>query len=189
MGGDALVGHLIHELGADLHLDRHPVRPHQGGVQRLVAVGLGDGDVILEAAGARLVEAVHLPQHPVTGIYVLHPDAKGVDIHYLMKLQLFFLHLVVDGEQILLAAADLGVDAGLAQAAFYLALDGVDDLAAIATGAAHRFPQHPGAHGVERLEAELFQLVLHGVDAEPVGDGGEDLQRLAGDAAALVRAQ
>ncbi|MNW64943.1 hypothetical protein D3C74_432740 [compost metagenome] len=29
VGGDTLVGHLIHELGTDLHLHRHPVRPHQ----------------------------------------------------------------------------------------------------------------------------------------------------------------
>src|SRR5690606_22321231 len=104
---------------------------------------LGDGDVILEATGARLVEAVHLPQHPVTGIYVLHSDAKGVDIHYLMKLQLFFLHLVVDGKQVLLAAAHLGVDAGLMQAALDLALDGVDDFTTIAASAAYRLSQYP----------------------------------------------
>ena len=189
VGGDALVGHLIHELGADLHLHRHPVRPHQGGVQGLVAIALGNGDVVLEAAGAGLVEAVHLPKHPVTGVYVLHPDAEGVDIHHLMELQLFLLHLVVDGEQVFLATADLGIYAGLAQATLNLALDGVDDLAAIAAGAAYRFPQHPGTHGVERLEAQLFQLVLHGVNTEAVGDGGEDLEGFPGDAATLVRPQ
>ncbi len=132
---------------------------------------------------------MHLAQHPVTGIYVLHPHTKGVDIHYLMKLQLFFLHLVVDGEQVLLAAADLGFDASLAQPAFNLALDGVDDFAAIAAGAAHRFAQHARAHGVERLEAQLFQLVLHGVNTEAVGDGGEDLEGFPGDAAAFVWSQ
>ncbi len=158
-------------------------------MQRLVAVGLGDGDVILEAAGARLVEAVHLPQHPVTGIYVLHLDTKGVDIHYLMKLQLFFLHLVVDGEQILLAATDLMLDPRLFQTTADFALDGVDDLAAIATGAAHRFAQHAGSHGIERFETQLFQLVLHGVNTEAVGDGGEDFEGFPGDAAAFVRAQ
>ncbi len=189
MGGNPLVGHLVHELGADLHLHRHPVRPHQGGVQGLVAVGLGDGDVILEATGARLVEAVHLAKYPVAGIDILHLDPEGVDIHHLMKLQLFFLHLVVDGEEVLLAAAHLGLDTRLPQTPLNFALDGVDDLAAIAAGTAHRFAQHPRAHRIERLEAQLFQLVLHGVDTEAVGDGGEDLEGLAGDAAALVRAQ
>ena len=158
-------------------------------MQRLVAVALGDGDVVLEATGTRFVEAVHLPQHPVTGIYVLHPDAEGVDIHHLMELQLFLLHLVVDGEQVLLAAADLGIDTSLAQATLNLALDGVDDLAAVAAGAAHRFAQHAGSHRIERLEAQLFQLVLHGMNTEAVGDGGEDLEGFPGDAATLVRPQ
>ena len=132
---------------------------------------------------------MHLPQHPVTGIYVLHLDPKGVDIHYLMKLQLFFLHLVVDGEQVLLAATDLMLDSCLFQTTADFALDGVDDLAAIATGAAHRFAQHAGSHGIERLEAQLFQFVLHGVNTEAVGDGGEDFEGFPGDAAAFVRSQ
>ncbi|MNP16734.1 hypothetical protein D3C76_1091410 [compost metagenome] len=49
MGGDAVVGHLFHFTGADLDLDRNTVHAEQRGVQRLVAVGLGDRDVILEA--------------------------------------------------------------------------------------------------------------------------------------------
>ena len=91
-----------------------------------------------------------------------HDDAESVDIHHLVELQSFFFHLVVDGEQVFSRPLHLGIDAGFPQTTDDLALDGVDDLAPVATGAAFdRFAQHPGAHGVERLEAELFQLVLH----------------------------
>jgi hypothetical protein len=52
--GDAGLGHRVHGLGADLELHRRAQRAHQRGVQRLVAVGLGDGDVVLEAPGTGL---------------------------------------------------------------------------------------------------------------------------------------
>ena len=132
---------------------------------------------------------MHLPKHPVAGVYVFHSHSESIDIHHFVELQFFLLHLVVDGEQVLLASTYLGIDTGFPQTPLNLALDGVDDLAPVATGAAHRFPQYPGAHGVERLETELFQLVLHGVNTEAVGDGGEDFEGFPGDAAALVRPQ
>ncbi|MNR16705.1 hypothetical protein D3C85_1333240 [compost metagenome] len=55
MGGDAVVGHLFHFTGADLDLDRNTVHAEQRGVQRLIAVGLGDRDVILEAPRQRFI--------------------------------------------------------------------------------------------------------------------------------------
>ena len=58
MRGDALFCHAVHLLGADLELDRRAQRAHQRGVQRLVAVALRDRDVVLEAAGLRLVQLV-----------------------------------------------------------------------------------------------------------------------------------
>src|SRR5690606_1364867 len=56
VGGDTVVSHLVHLAGADLNFDGYPVHPHQHRVQRLVAVGFGDGDVILELTGNRFVE-------------------------------------------------------------------------------------------------------------------------------------
>ena len=41
VGGYAFLSHSIHLLGADLDLDEVPSRPHDGGVQRLIIVGLG----------------------------------------------------------------------------------------------------------------------------------------------------
>jgi hypothetical protein len=41
--GHAGLGDVVHLAGADLHLDRHAEGTDQGGVQALVAVGLGDG--------------------------------------------------------------------------------------------------------------------------------------------------
>ena len=59
VGGDADVGDAIHVGRADLHLERPTVRPDDGGVQRLVLVLLGVGDVVVEFAGDGPPEGVH----------------------------------------------------------------------------------------------------------------------------------
>jgi hypothetical protein len=69
VAGDAVVGHVVHLLRADLDLDGHAVHAHEHRVQGLVAVGLGDGDVVLELAGHRLVQVVHMPEDPVAGVH------------------------------------------------------------------------------------------------------------------------
>ena len=50
--GDAGLGDAVHRLGADLDFDRRAVGADQRRVQRLVAVHLGDGDVVLELSRA-----------------------------------------------------------------------------------------------------------------------------------------
>ena len=57
--GDARLGDAVHLVGADLHLHALAVRADHGGVQRLVHVGLGQRDVVLEAPGHRLPVGVH----------------------------------------------------------------------------------------------------------------------------------
>ena len=51
-------GHAVHAGGADLQFHRRAERADQGGVQRLIAIDLGDGDVVLELARHRFVERV-----------------------------------------------------------------------------------------------------------------------------------
>ena len=59
---NAFLGHGVHRFGADLELNRRAQGAHQRGVQRLIAVGLRNGDVVLEAPGHRLVELVQLAE-------------------------------------------------------------------------------------------------------------------------------
>ena len=76
--GHAGLGHDVHFFGTNLKLDVQPRRPHHGGVQRLVAIELGDGNMILELAWHGLV---HLVQHTQRGVAVghrRHDDAKTV---------------------------------------------------------------------------------------------------------------
>ena len=56
-------------------------------------------------------------------------------------------------------------------------------------GAPQRALQHAIAERIERLEAELLELDLQAVDAEPVRDRCVDVERLARDPALLVDGQ
>ncbi|MNZ73678.1 hypothetical protein D3C78_921000 [compost metagenome] len=161
----------------------------QGGVQRLVAVGLGNRDVVLEAAGQRLVQVVHGAEHAVAGVDLVDDDAEGVDVHDLVERPALAAHLLVDAVEVLLAADDLAFHAFAAQAVGQRFLDLVDDFLAVATGPAHGGADALGAHRVHGLEAEILELHAHAVHAQPVGDGGVDFQGFLGDAPAFLAGQ
>ncbi len=67
-------------------------------------------------------------------------------------------------------------------------LDLADDLAAVAARGQHGAVQHLVAVGVHGREAQVLQLAEQHVQAQAVGDGRVDIERLARHAAALVGA-
>jgi hypothetical protein len=79
--GNAVVGHGFHGFGADLDFDRYATLTFQDGVQGLVAVGLGNGDVVFELAGNGLVQVVHHAEGAITGVHIFGNDAKAVHVH------------------------------------------------------------------------------------------------------------
>jgi hypothetical protein len=67
--------------------------------------------------------------------------------------------------------------------------DLADHLAAVAARRLDGLGQHAVAQRIDVAEGQLLQLAIEVVQPQPVGDRGVDLQRLARDAAALVRPQ
>ena len=67
MRGHAVLGDLVHAARADLDLDDLVLGLAQhGGMERLVAVGLGKGDVVLDARhGLAVLEVLHSSQDVV----------------------------------------------------------------------------------------------------------------------------
>ena len=185
--GNALLGHVVHHLRADLELDSRAHRVDQGGVQRLVAVRLGDGDVVLEAPWQRLVELMQHAQGPVAVQQLVRDDAKAEDVTDLREAQALFDHLVVDRENGLLPTIDLDLHPGGLEGLLHLALDAIHQIAAVAARALDRFRQHGVAPRVDVLKGQLLQLAVGLVQPQTVGDRHINVQRLAGDARALVR--
>ena len=65
MGGHAVLGPLVHGVGADLQLHRLAARPDHSRVQRLVHVELRLGDPVLEAPGYRVPAGVQDAEHGI----------------------------------------------------------------------------------------------------------------------------
>ena len=112
MRGDAGFCHQMHGFGANLELNGGAQRADQSRVQRLVTVGLGDRDVILETAWLRLVELMQHAQAHIAIRQIGHDDTKAEDVTDLGKTQVFFAHLLVDRVERLFTALDFDFHSG-----------------------------------------------------------------------------
>ena len=130
MRGHTRFGHQVHGLGAHLELNVHTGRPHQGGVQRLVAVDLGNGDVVFELAGQGFVDLVQQAQSGVAIDDRGHDDAQAINVGDLGKAQVFFIHLFVDGVERFFTATDAHVHLGLGKNGLHIGLHLADQIAA-----------------------------------------------------------
>ena len=185
VGGDAVLGLFVHLAGADLHLEGDALVPDDGGVQALVAVGFGGGDIVLEAVGQRVVHIVDQAQRAVALGDGVQDDPDGVDVVDLVKGLVLHEHLAVDAVDALDPALHgRAVDAALLQPLFDQGRDAGQEFLA------RTLAQKPAdllvAHRVEVVEAAVLQFLLDVQNAQTVGDGGVDLHGLAGLVPALL---
>ena len=185
VGGHAVLGLFVHLAGADLHLEGDALVPDDGGVQALVAVGLGGGDIVLEPVGQRVVHIVDQAQGAVALGDGVQDDADGVDVVDLVKGFVLDEHLAVDAVDAFDPALHGGaVDAALLQPLFDQGGHAGQEL--FARALAQQLADLLVAHGVQVMEAAVLQLFLDVQDAQAVGDGGVDLHGLPGLVPALL---
>ena len=102
----------MHLKSTDLDLKGLSRRPDHRRVERLVHIGLGHCDIVLEPAGDRLV---HLVDHAQTCIAVLdavHDDSDRKEIIYLVQGLALVHHLLVNAEKVFNASGHLALNAG-----------------------------------------------------------------------------
>ncbi len=184
--GHAVLGLPVHLFGTDLDLDALALGPDDRGVQALVAVGLGHGDVVLEAPVHRFPLRVHQTEHRVTVADVLDQHTEGHDVVHLVQGQGLGLHLLVDAVLVLDAPVDLPLQAVGGQQVLDEGDHLFDDLLFH-----HLMRVQPVVDLVvdvrpQVFEAQVLQLALEQVQAQAVGQGRVDVHGLLGDAALLV---
>ena len=188
MGGDAVFRHAVHLPGPDLHLegegDLAPADHRR--VQRLVHVGLGHGDIILEPAGHLVPQGVHNTQHGVAVGNGVHDDADGHQVIDLVKGLLLQHHLPVNGIEVLGPAVDIVVDMLLVQPFGQLVDHQADAFLAFGPLLAHQVDDPLVAFRIDVLEGKVLQLLLYSVNAEAVRQRGIDIQRFPGNRQAAV---
>ncbi len=181
------LGDLVHVARADLELHRRAKRAHQRGVQRLVAVDLGDGDVVLELAGHGLVQPMQRAHRHVAVHLRFHHHAETIYVQHLRERQLLVVHLAVDAVERFLAPGQFGHDAGVGQPLLRGFQDTLDHLAAVAARGLDGFLQRGVAERRADLEGQLLQFAVDRVETETVRDRRIDLHRLQRDTAAFLR--
>ncbi len=169
----------MHGLGAHLEFNIGPERPHQGRVQRLVAIDFRDRDVVLELAGQRFVQLVQYAHRGVTGVQAVDDDPETVNIGHLGKGQVFFVHLAVDGVKRFFAPGDLHGNLLGLESRLDLHLYTFDDIAPAPPGFQQGLCQCGVTPGMQIPEREVLQLPVGGIQTQAVCDGGINIQRLA----------
>ena len=187
VGGDAVFGHLMHLLGADLHLEGDAVLAHDGGVEALVHIGLRGADIVLEPAQHRLVQVVDDAQNVIAVGHRVHDDPEGEQVIHVVQGLVLGVHLAIDGVGVLHAAIDIAVDMGLLQALGDLVVDGGHEAVVLRGLLVQGVHDLPVADGVQVFQGQVLQLPLHLLHAQAVGDGGVDLQGLEGLLLLLLR--
>ena len=174
----AVLGGVVHLPGADLHLEGDALGADDRGVHALVHVGLGRGDIVLEAPRHGFEHVVDDAEDVVAVWDGIDDDAEGADVVNAVHVQLLRVHLAVDGIDVLDAAVDSGLHALLLKAGLDPGLHAVHE----AFQLGHALGQILGdllvALGVEILEGQILQLPLGALHAETVRDGGVDLHGL-----------
>ena len=175
--------------GPDLDLERLAVHRDDRGVERLVEVVLGDGDVVVELAGDRAPQRVDDAQRRVAVAEVVDEDADRVDVVDLAELRALALHLLPDAVDVLRPAVQVGLDAGGLEARLELGDRPVDErLAPLAPGV-EELGELAEPRRLEDLEREVLELPLDLPDAQALGERRVDLEGLARDPELLLRRQ
>ena len=175
----------MHFCRADLYLNALAERAEKQGVQRLVSVGFGDRDVILELARYRLVGVMNHAEDPVTVIDRAHDDPDGENIAHLRHRHPPRAHLAVDAVNVFLTTLHGTFDSGFGQLRFKLGDGFLDDRPMVATAFAEFLMDRVVPLGVEMKKTQVLKLLCPGTHPQPVSNRGKDVEGLRGDPLAL----
>jgi hypothetical protein len=189
MRRDAGLGHLVHGVGADLHLDPHCACTIDGGVDRAVPVRLWPGNIVLEPPWHVAPMPVDRAQCPVTVLLGVAQNPKPVDVGQLREAGLLLLHLAPDRIGPLLAPLHLDGDTDGGDGFGNLGADLRDQVAGVALQFQEPAHQRGAGLGVQHLEGQVLQLDANRLHPHAPGQRGVDIHGLVGDALALLGRQ
>ena len=178
--GHAVLCVFMHGPGADLHLDGAPIGIAHHGVQRLVAVGFGLGDVVVKLLGNRHKVLVHPAEYLVAVGHGGHHHAQCPDVEHTLKGQGLAAHFAHDAVDVFGPPLDRGLNALASQG--LLEAFAQRHHVALALGAL--FIQQAGnvlvSGRLQKTERQVFHFPFDLPNAQTVGQRCKHLQRLAG---------
>ena len=154
-------------------------------MDRPIAVALGGGDIILEAARHHFIGLVDDAQRAIAIFRAVGDDAKRHDVGQLLEADVALLHLAPDRIGMLLAPRHGDRQVAAAQQQLQFRADAVDLVMAAFLQLLQ--PLGDAVIGVrfQLAEGQQLHLAHEIIHADPLGERGIDVHRLLGDAAAL----
>lgn len=183
MGGDTILGFVVHLLGADLDLKDAAVWSEDGGVKRLVAVGLGQRDVVFDTADHRPVLSVDDAERFVAVSNLRDDDADGYQIIDPRDVHIMALELLIEPVEVLGASADIDDADFVFGQKIMEKNDGIVHvgLAFMEVGLSD-FLGFVVVLGVEVFETDILKFALDLSDTETIGNWSIDLECFSRDA-------
>ena len=190
VGGNAVLGLLMHLVGSNLNLERAGRGADNRRMERLVVVDLGHGDIVFEATGHGVPQRMHRAER---GVAIAHRMRDDTQCHQVVDLGEFLalaLHLLVDGPIVLGTAIDLEA---LQANAVELVGERLDSLSQIALANLARLSHHARnalvGIGLQVEEGQVLELPLNRAHAQTVGQGRIHVHGLASLKQATVLAK
>ena len=180
--GDPSLRHPVHLFRANLEFHPLSLRSQDSGVQGLIQIRLGQGDVVLEASGDGRPAGVQNPQHRVAILHVVHDDSHATNVIDLVEVEILRLHLLVDAGMKLESGGRRPADAGFFEAFVQLRDDLVHIRFAVFQAVAEQLVDLQELLGAQMLERRVLKRSLEPADADAVGERRVYFRRFPGDA-------
>ena len=91
-----MLGHAVHFPSAYLNFKALALRTHYGGVQALIHVGLGHGDVVFKTPLHRLPGGMGQAQHRVAAFYLTHDNPERDNVVHLIQGEVLLHHFAIN---------------------------------------------------------------------------------------------
>ena len=173
-----VLGRLVHRPRADLHLHRPAIVSHHDRMQRLVAIGLRIGDVVVQLIHLRHPALMHQVQRRIAVGQCLHHHPQRPQVMQLLQAQMLGPQFVVDAVQMLRAPLHLRLDAVLGQQRRQLGRRIGHEGIPLRTFAVQRPRQLPVPRRLQATERQILHLPLDAVEPQTVGQRCQHLHRL-----------
>ena len=192
MGGKTLLGHFVHTLGTNLHLNPPALVRHERHVKRLIAVGLWMVEPLAHTVGMTLVNLgeCHIDVEAFVDFNFLaaggEDDTYGKDIVDLVEGDVLRLHLVPNGIRCLDTLDDAILQVHLVERGLDGSNEVVEQLVALASGLRELHLYLGIFLGMLEAERKVLEFRFYLVESQAIGQRCIDVERFAGNLVLLV---
>ena len=180
MCGNTELSAAVHIPRADLNLHRFTAGPHHRGMQALIHVELGHGDIVLEPTGHRAPSRMHGTERRIAVGDRIDDDAHAHQIIDVFEIVPAHDHLLVDREVVLRTARHIRLDALRLEIVIDLVENLLEIHVTLSGAARHQHHDLVVDLRIEHLEAQFLELGFDGVHTQAVGQRRIHVQCFAG---------